>query len=650
MYNNLDLNALGVDDIVEEYKLLHERHQQLKQSQEQDAQIIHELKRSLDTAHAAERYLSQELEQLSVSQNADNTMDPRMQQELEELRRKYKNLQAEQETLQLECDAKTEETSELKAKLETATRELEANAALRANSGHDECTARALALEQENSDLMQKLADYDDAKVQSTFAVAEQEKQVEILKDQVSCLEENLRSKRDELEEKLQLLESTQEQLVEANSKIAMLQSVPENNERKGNSLFAEVDDQRQVMKQLLASQKKSYLEMKKIFNESKFEIHRLKRENIAMHTELKACSTIFCNADKTYQDKLNQRIRHLMLQNTKLEQTLNVTQERLRDLANDKRETGELKSQLHSVHIQKASLEQQLRNVQQDMARWRFESLKSRCVLIDRENRLTEHKISFKPMQSMEFDIKEAQLQAALPRIVSVATAEVVNLVTPMKAEQAEAAAAEIIVLDTPMKKEVEEQQEQVHGIIKVKSPEQLLKTETLEEQQQMPAIKMEPAEIKCEEPEKATPLKPCLANIKAELAELDATIDSNTPIKNELCYNYEDLNTSLELNELELASLKPQRKGTPVKIKCANSEASSCQIRSILIKKRDIFAEDCHKNVQFSHNAPTVHNLSPDVEIKENQNPLEADTKPIRKTPNIIRRIVVASKKPTS
>lgn len=72
--------------------------------------------------------------------------------------------------------------------------------------------------------------------------------------------------------------------------------------ERKGNSLFAEVDDQRQVMKHLLASQKKSYLEMKKIFNESKFEIHRLKRENIAMHTELQACSTIFCSADKTYQ------------------------------------------------------------------------------------------------------------------------------------------------------------------------------------------------------------------------------------------------------------------------------------------------------------------------------------------------------------
>lgn len=44
----------------------------------------------------------------------------------------------------------------------------------------------------------------------------------------MSCLEENLRCKRDELEEKVQLLESSQEQLVDANAKIALLSSTPE--------------------------------------------------------------------------------------------------------------------------------------------------------------------------------------------------------------------------------------------------------------------------------------------------------------------------------------------------------------------------------------------------------------------------------------
>lgn len=57
-------------------------------------------------------------------------------------------------------------------------------------------------------------------------------------------------------------------------------------------------------MKQLLTAQKKSYVQMKKIYNESEHEIRRLKRENISMHTELEACSSIFCNADKIYQGK----------------------------------------------------------------------------------------------------------------------------------------------------------------------------------------------------------------------------------------------------------------------------------------------------------------------------------------------------------
>ena len=54
------------------------------------------------------------------------------------------------------------------------------------------------------------------------------------MRDQITCLEENLQSKRIDLEEKLQILESTQEQLAEANAKIAMFSSAPDSN---GNSL-----------------------------------------------------------------------------------------------------------------------------------------------------------------------------------------------------------------------------------------------------------------------------------------------------------------------------------------------------------------------------------------------------------------------------
>ncbi|XP_064541867.1 protein Spindly [Drosophila montana] len=745
MYNNLDLSALSIEDIVEEYKILHGRHEhlkelhrQLKEHSEEDAQRLHELKRSLDTSLAAERYLTQELEHLSAQAQASCPSDePRMQQELEDLRRKYRNLQLEHETLQQNYDAKAEETGKLQAKLESAARDLEANALLKANSADDEFVARLNMLELENAELMQKLAEYDDAKVKNTFAVAEQEKTIEILKDKIDCLEQNLRGKRDELEEKVQLLESAQEQLVEANAKIALLTSAPEHNDRKGNSLFAEVDDQRQAMKQLLASQKKSYLDMKKIFNESKYEIHRLKRENIAMHTELQACSTIFCSADKTYQNKLNERIRQLMQQNAKLERNLNVSQERLRELASEKsvtwldsildfckRETDELKAQLHTMHIQKATLEEQMRNVQQEMARWRFESLKSRCVLIDRESLLSEHKITFKPMQAMEFDIKEAQLQAALPRIVSVTPtpaavdslanvkteSEVIVLDTPLKPTTVcSNLQTEVIVLDTPLKiNPLQESQPVVK--IEQKPEKQPVCPPDAQQREEHLQVKTETDDADVNESlnvaakpiKKGTPVKPHFGNIKVkseqelmsaknEPEELDQAADllvpakpqrKGTPIKlsqikaERFENEQQDVSTPVKpqrkgtpvkpkAEHIEIDGIyeaKPMRKGTPVRVKSSAVDvapqleaAVHCPVRSILTKRRDLFAEDTHKYVQFSSNEPIVHNVSQDQcspapRNKENAQPVVQDIKPPKKSHNIIRRIVVASKKPAS
>ncbi|XP_017858698.1 PREDICTED: protein Spindly [Drosophila arizonae] len=731
MYNNLDLNALTIEDIVEEYKLLHERHERLKERSEEDAQRLHELKRSLDTSLAAERYLTQELEHLSAQTQASGpTPEPRVQQELEELRRKYKNLQLEHETLQQDYDAKVEDVVSLKAKLESAVRDLESFALVKANSVDDEITSRFNAMELENAELMHKLAEYEEIKVKNTFAIAEQEKTIEMLKDQIDCLEQNLRSKRDELEEKLQVLESTQEQLVDANAKIAMLSSAPEHNDRKGNSLFAEVDDQRQVMKHLLASQKKSYLDMKKIFNESKFEIHRLKRENAAMHTELQACSTIFCSADKTYQNKLNERIRKLLQQNAKLEHNLNVTQERLRELARQKsvtwldsmldfckRETDELKTQLHSMHIQNATLEEQLRNMQQDMARWRFESLKSRCVLIDRENLLMEHKIAFKPMKAMEFDIKEAEIKAALPRIASVPAApanvttkaEFIVVDTLLKPPAVCVnVQTDVILLDTPLKAEPEAvprpaikyaqlscpikvkrelieqpstensaQEQQLEQIECKTEPEQTDVIEPLsassplistppvahirvKSEQQLMSPEMESDGARAELP--SLPAKPQRKGTPIQLRQMKAKIDDDeeqdqapTPAKPQR--KGTPVKTKQEPLEFhEICEAKPLRKGTPVRVKASAMDTEAAghgAVRSILTKKRDLFAEDNQKNVQFSSSAPIVHNLSPDVCSPPpcgKENALSQDVKPVKKSQGIIRRIVVPSKKPAS
>uniref|UniRef100_W8C6F4 Protein Spindly n=1 Tax=Ceratitis capitata TaxID=7213 RepID=W8C6F4_CERCA len=431
----IEFMTLPLEDLQDHYGKLFERYRRMRDDAEADTQRIHELKRNLETAYAAENYLSQEIEELMqtlASIEKENKGQSKVQTELEDLRRQHHTLSLDFTTLQQDHAAISAENVELRKQLETAKSAKRLSTSSMVDIGAEELTKRIASLEGENFVLMQKLEEFQESVVKHTMVLAERESNIEVLRDQVTCLEENLRSKREDLDEKTILLESTQECLAEANARLALLETKPEGVDRKGNSLFAEVDDQRQAMKKLLAAQKKSYMDMKKICHESQSEIRRLKRENVAMHTELKECSSIFCAADRTYQDKLNERIHQLHSQVEVLEKQLNVTQGRLRDLANDKgvgwldsmlsyckQETDELKKQLHGVRIQKASLEEQLRNVKQEMTRWRFEALKTRCVLLDRENILNEKGIPFKAIHAMEFNINQKEQENARPRIV---------------------------------------------------------------------------------------------------------------------------------------------------------------------------------------------------------------------------------------
>lgn len=54
------------------------------------------------------------------------------------------------------------------------------------------------------------------------------------------------------------------------------------------------------------------------------------------------------------------------------------------------------MRETLRTCRLQKSTAEETLHNVTQDMAKWRFEALKSRCVIINRETLLEEKKIPF--------------------------------------------------------------------------------------------------------------------------------------------------------------------------------------------------------------------------------------------------------------
>ncbi|BFG03235.1 protein Spindly-like [Drosophila madeirensis] len=158
-------------------------------------------------------------------------------------------------------------------------------------------------------------------------------------------------------------------------------------------------------------------------------------------------------------------------------------------------------------------------------------------------------------------------------------------------------------------------------------------------------------------------TPIKPRLGFIKVKSNELlmakqapvagaaKSKARKGTPLKQKEL-NDEDYDSDVE----ESSPAKPLRKGTPVR-EPAMQDTTNKNVRFILSKKRETFAEDSHKMVQFSGSSPVLHNpVSPveqlqTEEAKKNETPTIAavkDIKPTIKGPNIIRRIVIGSRQP--
>lgn len=137
---------------------------------------------------------------------------------------------------------------------------------------------------------------------------------LEHAKEKVSCLEETLQSKREEALEREQTLEQFQDTVQELRAELMQLQAEPDATDcnRKGNSLFAEVSDQRQQVMHLLGAQNRSFKEMKKAYRQSEAEIRQLKEENALMLREIDKIKSLFLNANKTHSAQQNRRIADL--------------------------------------------------------------------------------------------------------------------------------------------------------------------------------------------------------------------------------------------------------------------------------------------------------------------------------------------------
>lgn len=188
--------------------------------------------------------------------------------------------------------------------------------------------------------------------------------------------------------------------------------------DRKGNSLFAEVDDQRQKMKRILQGERTHYLEMKKAYNAKEMEIRRLKRENLNIKSEIQLLNNQLKRGEQLSSNHTKIYITNLENDKQNLETQLKRMEERLADLANEQKmhwvesvltsaskEARDLKDKNYVLLREKTSLADNHSKTLKELARARLDSIKLKVLL----GRIVEDfKIKIDETNYYDLDIEE--------------------------------------------------------------------------------------------------------------------------------------------------------------------------------------------------------------------------------------------------
>lgn len=433
-----DVNSLTGDELAEQYRRLAETYKALKRTYEDELQISHELRRNYQTAQESVTYMTAELDSIdSVHKVELEKLKDKYTQSLIVLKDTNSEIKLQNAAQETTIESLQQQINLLKEKIEELETAGSKGDSIAGNISLS--TEKESFLERENEELKQLISEQQEKTDTLMLQMVNSESKLDNLKEKLICVEDNLSSKKQELEELQTILESTQEENMRLNADLAALNSVPDDANKKGNSLFAEVDDQRQKMIDMLQAQRKRYLEMKKLHSESQFQIRRLTRENRELCDDIKTCSELFLKADSSFRDETNRQIGQLNEEVQRLREQLASTERLLLDrtggtgwvdpfVAYYRNETNTLKTQLFQSQMAKRLVDEICFEAQQDLAKWRFEALKSRYTIINRESLLEEHEIAFPAIDSLQagIHIDENLIKQAKPHIsFSMGTAQ---------------------------------------------------------------------------------------------------------------------------------------------------------------------------------------------------------------------------------
>uniref|UniRef100_A0A1B0CAW4 Uncharacterized protein n=1 Tax=Lutzomyia longipalpis TaxID=7200 RepID=A0A1B0CAW4_LUTLO len=237
------LQSLSHDELQEEYRKLEKTCQEMQKQMENGKQQIYELQRNLSTSTATQNYLSAEVESLQSSRDAEiEEVRKKFLVEIEKLKEDNGRLCGDRSNLerQLEEMAKCMEEQQRSFELKLAEKDSEKCLNVSKND------TLGLDFEAKITELSEKIQKLERDALELANSRRDLVQERDELREKVEILESRSQGHVEEIEEKSQLIEELQAKLFEVNTEMMALKNDPNAMNRKGNSLFAEVDDQRQ--------------------------------------------------------------------------------------------------------------------------------------------------------------------------------------------------------------------------------------------------------------------------------------------------------------------------------------------------------------------------------------------------------------------
>lgn len=216
-------DELPHDELIEEYARLSRLYTELKESDDVARQTIYELRRNLQLANTRESFLTHELESMNEQHDADlQKKCDKQRDDIAELHRRLIESTESVGNLESEIDELRRDLAEAITRQATPS----PSPAMADDSVLSDNQKEYLAkLEAENTQLIDAYSDMNGKSLETLRQLSELQQTVDTWKDRCECAEENLMTKRSELDEQRSLVEALQEKVVHLSSELAAFNS-----------------------------------------------------------------------------------------------------------------------------------------------------------------------------------------------------------------------------------------------------------------------------------------------------------------------------------------------------------------------------------------------------------------------------------------